>query len=62
MKMFPALDIFKDIKNEEGVVLGTTETHFLVFKPIMGKDKVRFYSLARVCDLQCLHELHHNPQ
>ena len=59
LKMFSALEIFKDTKNEEGLIIGTTETHLLLFKGLGQKDKVRVYQLTRACDLQCISEIHH---
>ena len=41
--------------------MGTTETHLLTFKGLGQKDKIRLYELSRACDLQCIHEIHNNP-
>ena len=63
LKKFSSLDTFPDKNKEDGALIATSETHLLTFKCIphgVNKKNIKVYQMTRACDLQCIHELHHN--
>ena len=62
LKKFSALDTFLDIFKEEGALVATSETHLLTFTILFTgpNKKNKLYQITRACDLQCIHEVHHN--